>query len=387
MKRTLHLWVWSTLICLGIVAQHTADPVVTQLRRALAANDSQQVHVLEQQLLSAQTAMSALLAAGVLLAQNDRLSDASAVFERCSQQYPSSFEAKYNLALARIGLAEYQSALETLNSVSAKTVDEKAAVEYLTGKVFLATNRSREAQRLLASAYSHRPDQENYALDLALSYIRSAAYVPAIEVLGPSLSVHPESEELMLELALADVLAGRYTDGIDACKRLEQRHPGSSAPRLIAAFSYCSEKDYKACADESSAGLASPQPHPYLYYLRARAAWDAHASDNTHSNARATDNFQTMDDISKAIEKMPDCGVCLQLRSRIFEAAHDDRAAIADLKKALAADARSAQSWYRLSILYRREGMTAQASDALQHYRSIHENEQEVESFRKQFDH
>jgi tetratricopeptide (TPR) repeat protein len=331
----------------------------------------------EQKLLSAQTPMDTLMAAGVLLAEHERLTDAAALFERCAQQYPSSFEAKYNLALARIGLAEYSTALEALNSIAPGTADQKAAVQYLTGKIFVATNHLEEAQKSLANAYAQHPGEENYALDLALLYIRSAAYVPAIEVLRPALAAHPESQELALELALADALAGRYGDAILLCRSLQQQDPGLSAARLIAAFAYCTEKDYKACEGEASAGLTSPHPHPYLYYLRARARWDSDA----------TDHAPILADVSKAIEQIPGCSVCYLLRSSLYEASRDDAAAVADLKKAVEGAAQPASAWYRLSALYRKVGLAAEAADALRHYRSIHDDEsnQEVESFRKQF--
>ena len=223
-------------------------------------------------------------------------------------------------------------------------------MHYLTGKVFLATNHLQEAQKDLAIAYAQRPGEENYALDLALLYIRSAAYVPAIEVLRPASAAHPESEELAIELALADALAGRYSDGISICRRLEQQDPALPVTRLIAAFSYCTEKNHKACEAEASAGLASPHPHPYLYYLRARALWDSGATDHT----------QALADVSKAIEQIPECTACLLLRSSIYEALEDDRSAIGDLKKAVEGAAQPASAWYRLCVLYRKLGLAGQ---------------------------
>lgn len=362
------------LLSLFLSAQDTA---VSQLSAALTADNDVLAQSIEQTLLSTQAPQSTLLAAGVLLAEHDKLADSAAMFERCSQLYPASFEAKYNLALARISLADYPAALAALNSASPATEEQKIAVEYLTGKVFLSTNHLEEAQKALADAYAHRPNNENYALDLGLLYVRSAAYLPAIEVLQPSLVIHPQSEELSLELAMAEVLAGRYGDGIDLCRKLQQQDPDLSISRLIAAFAYCTQKDYKACEKESSAGLASRHPHPYLYYLRATARWDSGA---THS-------AQILDDVSKSIQQMPGCSVCLLLRSRIFEAAHQDASAIADLKRALESNAQSASAWYRLAVLYRKTGQPVEASEALQQYRSIHNDEaaQEAESFRKQF--
>jgi thioredoxin-like negative regulator of GroEL len=327
--------------------------------------------------IAAQDGGAGALAVGVALAQQDKMREAAAVFERCVQQYPGSFEAKYNLALARIALSEYESALEVVNSIAPSTADEKAAVAYLAGKILLATNHLKEAQKELADAYARRPDEENYALDLAMVYIRSSTYLQATEVLQRALAAHPGSMDLRLEMAVTDVLAGRYSEGIGICRTLQERDPTLSVTRLVAAFSYCAKKDYKACEDESSAGLAAPHAYPYLYYLRARALWDSESSDRG----------QMLEDVSRAIQQMPKCSVCFVLRSRLLEASHDDDAAIADLKQAVATDAQADSAWYRLFLLYRKAQRPAEAADALKHCRSIHDDglHQEVESFREQF--
>jgi predicted Zn-dependent protease len=94
-----------------------------------------------------------------------------------------------------------------------------------------------------------------------------------------------------------------------------------------------------------------------------------------------------LEDVSTAIRQMPTCSACLLLRSRMFEAAGDNDSAIADIRKVLEGDTVNGADWYRLSMLYSKEGRRKEASAALQHYRSIHENgsNQEAESFRKQF--
>lgn len=384
MKRVRHKR-WSktrwALLCICIFggylrAQESHDALVQQLNRALESNDGAEVQALGQKLLSGDVSAGTLLAAGIVMAQHDRLDDAAALFERCSERDPESFEAKYNLVLARIGLKQFPAALGVLNSIPTRNTDQKAAVDYLTGKVFLETNHLAEAQKLLAGAYAHSPREENYALDLGLLYIRSGSYVPAIDVLEPALRLHPASEELAVELALADVLANRYSDGISLCRRLQHDGSESALPTLIIAFSECSQKDYQACESESSAGLASAHPHPYLYYLRARALWESGSADRNRA----------LNDASKAIEQMPQCSACLLLRSRIFEAVHEEGSAIADLKKVVGLDPQAGSAWYRLSVLYRKAGLEKQASDALQHYRVLHDDEtsQQIESFRRQ---
>ncbi len=367
---------WIAMAALFLCAPAHGDSALAGLDAALSSNNSQQVRASIRRLLSEDESATTLLRAGALLAGHDLLSDAAAVFEKCSQRFPASFEAKYNLALARIGLNNYSEARNTLDSMTPASAREIAAVAYLRGKVDSATGRPRQARENLEAAYRANPEVENYALDLALLYIRSSDDVPAIQVLQRALARRPASPELELELALADALAGRQADAVAACRKLLRRDPAQSTPRVIAAFAHCMRGNYQACETEASAGLSQPHANPYLFYLRAEARW----------NSGSKEPAKMLTDLTAALGAMPTCSVCLLLRSKVFEASDDDRAAAGDLKAALAQDPQLAPAWYRLSVLYRKAGQIPDAEDAIRHYRSIHERQVngEIENFRKQ---
>lgn len=360
-----------------LAAQTARDPSVGAIDEALSSGNVQRVHELEQQLLTANKSLDTLLAAGVLLGEHELLADASAVFERAIEQYPASFEARYNFALARIGLSDYRKALDTLRKMSPRSGQETAAVEYLKGKIYSNTNRLQEARQNLEGAYRSNPEEENYALDLGLIDIRLEAYIPAIEVLKPALARHPHSQELSLELALSEALAGRRADATALCRKLLDEHPEQTLARLIAAFSECMDNDYLSCERESSAGLASPDPHAYFHYLHAKALWES----------GSTNTGKVLADLNQAMAKMPGCNVCLLLRSRVLESRNDNAAAITDLKTALHQDPQMAPAWYRLSVLYRKTGQNTEASAALRRYRDLRDDQtaNEIENFRNQF--
>ena len=362
---------------LCLYARQAGDPVVSELNRALASNDPQKVHAIEERLQSGSGSLQTLLAAGILLAQRDMLPEASALFERCSRQYPTSFEAKYNLALAQIGLHNFSRALAVARTISITSAAAAAGVEYLEGKIYSATDRLGDAKQKLEAAYRANPNEENYALELALADIRAGAYVPAIEVLQSSLALHTDTQDLKLELALADVLAGRHAAAIALCQELTKADPDLQMARLIGAFAQCTDGDYPDCEKESAIALAANTPPPYFYYLRAEAVW----------NVRPSDTQAILGDLNQAVTQMPSCSVCLLLRSRVLESKNENAAAITDLQNVLRFDPASAAAWYRLSLLYRRSGDDAEASTAMVRYRALRDNRetQEVDSFRHQF--
>lgn len=354
-----------------------ADTPLDELTRALSTNDRKAVKTAEERLLGGSASLDELLKAGMLLAQHEMLSDGAVIFKKCSELYPQSFEAKYNLALAQIGLNDYASAERALQGMPSVSARETAAVAYLWGKVFSASGRPQQARQSFEKAYRGNPNDENYALDLALVYIQSSAYVLAINVLRTARRSHPESTELALELALSEALSGQSDAAIALCREMSERDSSLATARLIAAFAQCFAGNYPACEAEASAGLSLAHANPYLYYLHAEALW----------NERANDNGRILNDLHTAIGKMPQCGVCLLLRSRVLEAAHNNNAAMADIRAALAADPRQAQAWYLLAMLYRKSGQGAAAAGALEQYRALQnaQTNDEIESFRKQF--
>jgi predicted Zn-dependent protease len=366
-----------TLLMAHLGVAVSDDSAFAGLAAALSSHKTEEVRAWEQRLVSGDASAETLLSAGALLAQHEMLTDAATMFERCSQRFPSLFEAKYNLTLARIGLNDYTAAEKAIRSISPTSVREAAAVQYLRGKIYASTGRPAEALKSLESAYRGNPDEENYALDLGLLYIRSSAYVPAIQFLEPALARHPESEDLAIELALSNALAGRQAAALAVCQKLLEQNPHQSMPRMIAAFANCLTADYRACETEAAAGLALSDANPYLHYLYAEALW----------NSNSPDRQRALSELTAALVAMPSCSVCFLLRSKVFEYAKDYPAAIADVKAVLRQDAESGPAWYRLSALYQKTGESAEAANAVRRYRALREQQtdKEVESFREQF--
>ncbi len=347
------------------------------LRQAVAAHDASGIKALETELLSSKPPVEVLLSAGAFLGEHEFLQDSADVFEKCVELYPSSFEAHYNLAFARLNLGQLEQASAALASAKSAGPADQAAVEYLQGKIYQAAGDLQKARDDLAAAYRARPREENYALDLALFYLRSSAYVPAIDVLQRASVYHPDSGEIKLELALGNALAGRKTAALALCRDLQSDSATSSLSLLIAAFAQCMSNDFSACSREAQLGLETPRPHPYLYYLVASALW----------NMNSPDRARILSELNKALVGLPHCVACLELRSRVLESTGDNRAALTDLERVVEQNPQSASGWYRLAQIYKKLGRPQESADSLRRYRSIHTAQvnQEIESFRQQF--
>lgn len=317
-----------------------------------------------------------LLKFGVVLGENELLPDAEQVFALSAKKFPASFEAAYDLAMAKFALKDFAGALLALDGVPVTSARQKAACQYLKGKIYSSTGRLSEAEKNLDSAFRADPEQENYALDLGMLYIRSQAYVPAIDALQKAAGYHPQSVLLRVELALAEVLAGRRNDALALCNTLLRSHPELAMARLIESFGECLDGNYKGCEMDASAGLALRNPHPYFYYLHAKALWQSGSSDYQRMLA----------DLDTASARLNGCSVCFLLRSKVYEKLSNSKAAVADLKKVTELDPGLAAAWYRLAVVLRRSGQPHEAADALRRYRGVRASasDQEIENFERQ---
>ncbi|HSM76256.1 MAG TPA: tetratricopeptide repeat protein [Bryobacteraceae bacterium] len=353
-----------------------AQQNMREFEKALDAQETVRVHDLVDAALRGDSGTEALLKLGVLLAGREAYSEAGRVFAQCVRNDPASFECGYNLALARLALQDSQGALLALKALTANGVEQKAAVGYLRGKILLTAGQERDGVESMAAAFRANPSDENCALDLGLALIRARAYSPAMETLREASRIHPDSRLLLLEMSLAEALGGEYEDAVAHSRKLLQDDPANTLPALVEAFSLYAGGRYAECVHTAAAALESPTANPYFHYLRAGASWKMNSPDYVSMSR----------DLAEAERRMPDCGVCLLLHSKVHEKMNEDNAAVAELESALRADPRLAPAWYRLAQLYRKQGKPADAAKALARYQVIRstEGEHDREFFRRQ---
>src|SRR5579862_7590584 len=95
--------------------QSSSDPLVESMERALSEGNAEKANDLLTQILQRPHLSSDfLLRMGIKFAERERYREAAAVFHRCIQEYPETFEAYYNLALSEIAQQKWSEALTAL---------------------------------------------------------------------------------------------------------------------------------------------------------------------------------------------------------------------------------------------------------------------------------
>ncbi len=347
------------------------------LETAIEKGDGRSIHEAVGRLLELPSlSIEELIETGGKLAESEQFTEAERIYERCRSEYPAQFEPYYNLALTKLAEGKSADAAAVLEGAPRGSPQQEIARKYLSGKIWDSLGQSGRAEPLLAEAFLSAPDEENYAVDLGIHYLRKGAYRDADRTFQKGLARHPKSSFLLLGLAITQALSGEYWKAAGTCQRLLAQSPGDATGVLLLAYTRYMSSDYEGCEKEASAGLASPNPHAYLHYVHAVALQKMNSKDHA----------RIIRELTVAAGAIPDCSLCYAARSKAEEATGDENAAIADLRKAVSLDPEFAQGWYRLGRLYEHAGNAMEAQAAMAHFRAIKaiERDREAELFRRQ---
>lgn len=276
-----------------------------------------------------------LLQAGVKLAQLELYVEASQAFARCVQDYPELFEGHCNLALAELALGKFPEALAAIEKAPDISKQQEVAGLYLRGKIEDAMGKTREAEQDLSAAFAQAPQEENYALDLGLFYLRQRVYQKASEVFERGAAFQTSSPFLLLGLSLGRYLGGHPAEAVETCRRILQAQPDFSPARVLMAFALYVDGKFEEAEKVTAAGLGAPHPFPYLYYIHAA----------TLLKLQSKEYERMLGDLALATRAIASCSLCYLTQSKVHQAMGDAVAAITDLEKAVTLDPAFPEAW------------------------------------------
>lgn len=325
-----------------------------------------------------QIELEVLLETGAKLAERELYGPARTVFARGVKDYPQNFEAHYNLALADIALAKFEEAGAALDGLGELSKEHRLAREYLEGKIYDATGRTALAERAYTAAFSGAPEEENYALDLGLFYLRRKLYAKSVATLETGAKHHPDSAYMLLGLALGQLFGDDPARAVATCRKILALEPNFGPAQLLLVAGYYMNGENENCVRETAGFLGRAGTPPYLYYLHASAMLKLNSKDYP----------SMLRDLETANRAIPGCSFCYFALSKVHQEMGDEPEAIADLETLVTSvDPQFTQGWYRLSTLYQRAGRKQEAAKALANFRAIKtaETDRETEYLRKLF--
>ena len=296
---------------LSLFAQEqTCRALAAALDRVLAAGQPARVRqVLDEMLACPHVELEVLLETGAKLADRDLFEMARAVFAHGVIEYPQSFEARYNLALANFALRRFSEAQTALDGAEVSSAEQRLSREYLRGKLYDALGQTDLAEKCFLAAYQGAPQQENYALDLGLHYLRQQSYAKALGILKAAAKYHADSTYFELELGLAQVLGDDPSQAIATCRRILAKEPDFGSARLLLVAAFYLNGENQNCAAETAAALRRSGGLPPLYYL--------HAVSLLKLNSK--EYGVMLHDLDEAKRGIPNCGFCYFAESKVHQ--------------------------------------------------------------------
>jgi len=359
-----------TVLRIALVLLWTIRPAAGQP----AATDAQRA--VDQLLARPHIELELLLETGAKLAEQELYTPAVAIFTRATADYPSSFEARYNLALANFALGRMREAQSALTGSVHLSKEQQLARDYLSGKIFDSLGDHQSAERSLQAAFQGAPQEENYALDLGLHYLRQGRYANALATFETAVKYHPDSMFVTLGLGLAQAFGDDPPRAIATCRKVLAMDANFTPARLLLASVLYMTGENELCVRETADAVGDPGAHPYLHYLHAAALMKLNSKDYA----------VMLRDLDAASRSLPGCAFCYFSQSKVHQELGDDAAAIADLELLVSrVDPEFSQGWYRLATLYQHAGRHADSEKALTRFRAIktRQSDEEAEYLRR----
>lgn len=198
------------------ISRHPSDPqdlyMLAETQMKLGHRDEAMAALNQLEQVSGQDRRTEL-GIGVFLAKYRLYRDAIPHFGRALTADPTSDEARYDLADAYFHVRDYGRAFEVLEQVSAGGRDDSYL--FLLGDVEARIGRTSEALEIFRHAVEMNPDNDQYYLALAMTYLRERNTEDAEGALQRGLARVPNSARIHWGLGVVSALKGDNREAED----------------------------------------------------------------------------------------------------------------------------------------------------------------------------
>ncbi len=158
-----------------------------------------------------------MLQAG-LMAEQGRVTEATAIYEEIIRLHPNNASAYYNIGLQLANRGRFDEAIENYKTAIRLKPDLSVASENL-GYILTNAGKYREAVPYLKAAVASNPFNVSSLNNLGLTYAKLEMFSDAIDCYNAAIRLAPDRPEIHANLAAALISAGRTGEGIAACRK------------------------------------------------------------------------------------------------------------------------------------------------------------------------
>lgn len=309
-----------------------------------------------------------LLNSGARFGETGKNDAAVQTLERAVQLKPDSYDAAFNLAFAYYHQGRPKQTLAALEKIPGTEAGGQADYHYLRGKAEAALHQDREAGEEFLKALQIEPGNESLCSDAGLLFFHFENFWKALDVYQQCSERVPDSVPVETGLGLTYFRLGKYDDATRTfIKVLALRSDADAAREALIFLDYVSGRlpDARRLIDDRQ---RTPGADYYLYYLKALVLLRLVPSG---------DHREAMNTLNEAARLNPAFAPLYFQRAKLWDEAHDDARALADLATATRLDKTYAEPFSLLAQIDYKFGKMGEAEQARREYSSrVHDREE-----------
>jgi tetratricopeptide (TPR) repeat protein len=301
---------------------------------------------------------------GTLLVQEGKAREALPYLEHASEIQPEDYDNAYQLALARVGSADYERARSKLGDLLAKR--ETAELHHLLGEVAEKTGDPLAAAHEYQRAAQLNPSEQNF-FDWGTQLLLHRAPEPAAEVFSTAHQAFPNSTRILIGLGVAWFIHGSYDRAVQYLGQASDLNPDDPNPYLFLGKIQSFEASEPAAIADRLARFARLMPqNAFAEYYYAVSLWQQREGPEDAQTAAQVEPL-----LKKAVELDPKLGEAYLQLGILYSEERKFPEAIAAYERAVAVNPHLEQAHYRLAQAYRLTGQSDKAKNELHLYEQI----------------
>jgi tetratricopeptide (TPR) repeat protein len=274
--------------------------------------------------------------------------EAAARFRRIAEMQPSSWENKYNLAIALVKAKQPKQALPLLASLSAEHATD-ANILTSVASAYESAEKNALALDAYQKAIAADPTNPDRYLDCTRLLIDLNRYDEAIEIVQHGITMVPDDYPLTIRLGAVEMMKGNREKAREDYRKAIAEHPALALGYVALAQTYMKEgKDDEALKILTDGRVAVPRDFALEYVFGL-------VSFQLGQQKQAMDALKSAEELGPTVvEPHYQLGL-LYMQMQQWKGAQEE------FEQVLKLDPRNAATYYQLSRTYQRLGETEKA--------------------------
>jgi tetratricopeptide (TPR) repeat protein len=348
------------------LAPHDEEALYGLAAAKIKSNDVTSAIALLDRKFAALSSSARHVREGTFLASAGAQREAMALFQRATDEDPTSYEAFYNLAVLRLD--------SSADWNGARTAAEQALTLKSTGEVQVLLGDIEEAQGHYDRALDHYqeavrldPDKDDFVFDLGSELLQHENHEAARSLFQAATQRFPSSARIYLGLGTSQFMGGDFTASVDAFLRAVDLAPDFQPAYVFLgeAFSFSGGRSDDVIAKLERVAEREPANGVVQYYYASALI------SRMHSTADLKDAHRAQEALRRAQAALPKDARVYYQAGELATLQKQNQAALSNYRDAVELDPNFPEALYKLGQTYIHLGMQREGKETLARHRMV----------------